>query len=172
MPQLRACGTARVAHTETVCPAGAHTCGGRCRRCQRGLGPSLPSRRATRLPLTLRSALRAQGDRVACARLPPAPSSFILPPSPDAERDIRKCSNDSACILQISCTGALAGHRERLRSPRRRAAAASDETQPGRAPRQRVGEPSEHLRGLENPPGSASISVGLRADSDAQREAT
>lgn len=104
-------------------------------------------------------------------RLPPAPSSLMLPPSPDAERHIRKCSNDSACILRISCTGALAGHRERLRSPQCRAATTSDETQPGRAPRQRVGEPSEHLRGLENPPGSASISVGLRADSDAQREA-
>lgn len=159
-----------MAHTETVCPAGTHTCSGRCRGCQRGLGPSLPSRRASR-PLTLRSALRAQGDRTACARLPPAPSSLILPPSPDAERHIRKCSNDSACILRISCTGAIAGHRERLRSPQCRAATTSDETQPGRAPRQRVGEPSEHLRGLENPPGSASISVGLRADSDAQREA-
>lgn len=102
---------------------------------------------------------------------PPAPSSLILPPSPGAERHIRKCSNDSACILRISCTGAIAGHRERLRSPQCRAATTSDETQPGRAPRQRVGEPSEHLRGLENPPGSASISVGLRADSDAQREA-
>lgn len=134
-----------------MCPAGAHTCSGRCRGCQRGLGPSLPSRRASR-PLTLRSALRAQGDRTACARLPPAPSSLILPPSPDAERHIRKCSNDSACILRISCTGAIAGHRERLRSPQCRAATTSDETQPGRAPRQRVGEPSEHLCGLENPP--------------------
>lgn len=50
-----------MARTETVCLAGAHTCSGRCRGCQRGLGPSLPSRRASR-PLTLRSALRAQGS--------------------------------------------------------------------------------------------------------------